>query len=480
MNKNILIKPSTIISPLRVPNFPLEGAGGGITLPSNHLSFSLFLMLLLAFSSCKTDKQNPEKLSDDELMTLVQKQTFKYFWDFAEPNSGLARERYHPNGDYPTNDSHIVTSGGTGFGIMAILVGIERGFITREQGVEHLNKIVQFLKKADRFHGAWSHWINGNTGKVKPFSKKDDGGDLVETAFLVQGMLCARQYLRSGNEEEKQLAKSFDTLWKEVNWNWYTQGRDSLYWHWSPNYGWDMNFAMRGYNEVLITYILAASSPDHAIDPSVYHKCWARNGEIFATDSFYGYQRIVDHYPEDDSPVGPLFWAHYSYLGFNPKNMKDDYADYWDVNMNHSLIHHAYCVNNPKNYEGYSGDLWGMTSSYTLLDNDKIGYTSHRPDRDKGIISPTAALSSIPYTPKESLTAMRTFYEDYGDELWGPAGFYDAFSPHQDWVAERYLAIDQGPIIVMIENYRSGLLWDLFMSCEEVKNGLDKLGFKSN
>lgn len=416
-----------------------------------------------------------ETASDEQLLDSVQAQTFRYFWDFAEPNSGLARERFHPDGNYPQNDAHIVTTGGGGFGVMAILVGIERGFITRAQGMKRLAYIVSFLEEADRFHGVWPHWLNGETGEVKPFSKKDDGGDLVESSFLMQGLLCVRQYCNREDPRESDLAARIDTLWKDMDWNWYTNGTNNLYWHWSPQYDFEMNFALEGYNETLITHFLAASSPTHPTDTAVYHQCWARSGAIKADDTYYGLKRVLDHYPSDDSPVGPLFWAHYSYLGLDPRNLEDQYANYWELNQNHAMIHYKHCVENPNNFKGYGPDCWGLTSSYSPKDGE-IGYAGHRPDRDIGVISPTAALSSMPYTPEETLAAIRGFYA-YGNTLLGPAGFYDAFRPEDNWVSPRYLAIDQGPIIVMIENYRSGMLWDLFMSCEEVQRGLDRLGF---
>ena len=441
------------------------------------------LLLLIVASVVPTYAQRTNKpataktstsISDDSLMTLVQERTFQYFWDGAEPTSGLARERFHEDGVYPNDDQHIVTIGGSGFGVMALLVGIERGFITRQEGFDRLQQIVSFLEKADRFHGAWPHWLNGETGKVKPFSQKDDGGDLVETAFLVQGLLCVRQYFAEGNAEERQLAQQVDQLWKEVEWNWYTKGGENvLYWHWSPNYVWEMNFPVGGYNECLIMYVLAAASPTHTIAPEVYHQGWARNGGIRSDSAYYGYDLVVDYYEHDDAPVGPLFWAHYSYLGLDPRGLSDQYGDYGKLTRNQALIHLAYCIENPKNYAGYGQDCWGLTSSYSLK-----GYAGHRPGNDLGVISPTAALSSIPYTPEASLRAMRHFYTDLGEYLWGNYGFYDAFSETQGYYPPRYLAIDQGPIVVMIENYRSGLLWKLFMSCPEVQQGLRKLGFK--
>ena len=315
----------------------------------------IILMLGMVLVQCGTKKQKQDektKLSEEELMTRVQKQTFNYFWDGAEPESGMARERIHMDGVYPQNDQDIVTSGGSGFGLMAILVGIERGFISREEAVNRYQKIVDFLEKADRFHGAWPHWMNGKTGKVKPFSKKDDGGDLVETAFLMQGLLTIAEYFRDGNEEEKQLVSDINELWREVEWDWYTRGgKDVLYWHWSPNYGWEMDFPVAGYNECLIMYVLAASSPTHSIEPEVYEEGWARGGAITDDTVYYDLPTILDHYAHNDDPVGPLFWAHYSYLGLDPKGLTDQYGDYWKLNQNHALINYRYAVDNPQGYE---------------------------------------------------------------------------------------------------------------------------------
>ncbi len=412
------------------------------------------------------------QLTDTELLDRVQRQTFEYFWDGAEPISGLARERIHLDNIYPAHDKDIITIGGSGFGLMAILVGVERNFITREQALERLERAVEFLENADRFHGAWPHWLMPS-GSVTPFSAKDNGGDLVETAFLVQGLLTVKEYFKEGSEREKQLADKIQRLWEAVEWDWYTKnGENVLYWHWSPNYAWDMNFPVGGYNEALIMYVLAAASPTHPVTKAVYEKGWARNGGITNDTEFYGLRTELDHYEHDNSPVGPLFWAHYSYLGLNPKGLSDQYADYWKLNTAHALIHYRYCVDNPNNFEGYGEDCWGLTSSYSVK-----GYSAHRPDEDLGVISPTAALSSMPYTPDQSMRFLRYMYEEQ-DSLIGKYGPYDAFSLEENWYLPRYLAIDQGPIPVMIENHRSGLFWNLFMKNEEVRAGLDKLGFQ--
>lgn len=403
------------------------------------------------------------EISDDALLTKVQEQTFKYFWDFAHPVSGLARER--------NTSGETVTSGGSGFGLMAILVGIERGFITKEAGIDRLEKIVSFLlDDADKFHGAWSHWLNGTSGTVIPFSANDDGGDLVETAFMVQGLLTVRQYLDATDPQQSAIIDNINTLWEGVEWDWYTQdGQDVLYWHWSPNFGWEKNHQITGWNESLIVYVLAASSPTHAIESEVYTEGWSRNGNMVNgnNSSYYGYQLDLR-----TDRGGPLFFAHYSFLGLDPRNLSDQFADYWDQNVNHSLINRGYCTANPRGFVGYSSYSWGLTAS----DNHQ-GYSAHSPDNDLGVITPTAALSSMPYTPEESLAALHHFYYILGDRLWGEYGFYDAFNITEGWTASSYLAIDQGPIVVMIENYRTGLLWDLFMSAPEVQQGLEKLGF---
>jgi hypothetical protein len=440
------------------------------------------LLIIVTGSGCYTSNRQVKvkavvdtTISADSVFNLVEQHTFQYFWDGAEPNSGMARERYHVDGDYPEHDINVVTSGGSGFGVMAILVGIERGYITRQQGFERLSHIVQFLKKADRFHGAWPHWMYGETGKVKPFGQKDNGGDLVETAFMVQGLLCVRQYFADGNKQERALARQINQLWEEVEWSWFRNGKNVLYWHWSPTYQWEMNFAVTGYNECLIMYILAASSPTYSIPAEVYHEGWARSGKIRDSITAYGYTLTLSHNFARQYG-GPLFWAHYSFLGLDPHGLKDRYADYWEHNTNQTLINHAWCIQNPKHYKGYGPDNWGLTASYSVK-----GYAAHAPgqETDLGVISPTAAISSMPYTPEYSKQAMMHWYKDFDGKLFGEYGFYDAFSETDQWFPQRYLAIDQGPAVVMMENYHSRLLWKLFMSCPEISTGLKKLGFES-
>jgi len=407
------------------------------------------------------DSDKFARISDDDLLTLIQKQTFKYFWDFAHPNSGMARER-NTSGD-------IVTTGGTGFGIMSIVTAVNRNFISRVEGKARIQKILTFLKSADRFHGVFPHWMNGNTGKVQAFSTKDNGADLVETAFLMEGLLVARQYFNSNQADEIKLRSDVNLLFNAVEWDWFRKnGENRLYWHWSSNFNWEMNLPVRGWNEALMVYVLAASSTTHTIPKSVYDTGWAANGGMKNGNTYYGVQL-----PLGPAIGGPLFFEHYSFMALNPISLSDAYANYESQAKAHTKINYNYCVADPLKY-GYSKDCWGLTAS-----DINGGYTASSPDNDRGFIAPTAAVASLPFAPEESMQAIRFFYYKLGDKLWGEYGFKDAFSLHDPWFAQSYLAIDQGPQIVMIENYRTGLIWDLFMSCPEVKSGLIKLGFQS-
>jgi len=402
-------------------------------------------------------------ISDNALLDLVQQQTFKYFWDFAHPVSGLARER-NTSGD-------VVTSGGSGFGIMTIPVGINRGFITRVQGLNRMQTIVAFLNNtAVKVKGAFPHWLNGSTGAIVPFSTNDNGADLVETSYLMMGLLTARQYFNGADAAETTLRSDINTLYNNVEWDWFRNGgQNVLYWHYSPDRGWVMNMQIKGWNECLITYVLAAASTTHGISPAVYTSGWASGGGFLNGASYYGYTL-----PLGPAQGGPLFFSHYSFMGINPNGLSDAFANYATQTRNHSLINYKYCVANPRGWFGYSDSCWGLTAS-----DIAGGYTASSPTNDVSVIAPTAAISSMPYTPVESMQALKFFYYVLGDKIWKEYGFVDAFSLKDLWFANSFLAIDQGPMIVMIENHRTGLLWSLFTSCPEVKAGMLSLGFSA-
>ena len=429
-----------------------------------------------------------KNLSDSDLLEVVERQTFRFFWHDAHPVSGLALERSNtvfaehywdyineawgePNFSKTKFGPDAGAIGGTGFGIMSTIVAVDRKWIGRDTAVRRLIKVADFLINADCFHGIYPHFMNGRTGKTIKFDRLDDGADLVETSYLLMGFLCAKEYFKSNDPREVYLRKRIDQMWGAANWNWHTKGENKLYWHWSPNNGFDMNFPIWGWNECLITYIMAASSPGHPISKDVYNGSWAGSGGFKNGKTYYGYELPLGNYDKG----GPLFFEQYTFQGIDPNGLKDSLGiDYFEQVKNHTLINRAYCIENPKKFKGYAENCWGLTAG----DSYK-GYVAHCPEVDLGVIQPTAAISSMPYTPRESMNALRHFYYDLGDKIWSQYGFVDGFSIHHNWYAKSHLAIDQGPIIVMIENYRTGLIWKLFMNIPDIQNGLKKLGFTS-
>lgn len=401
--------------------------------------------------------------TDDELLDMVQQYTFRYFWEGAHQASGMALER-------SDGSNQTVASGGTGMGLMAMIVAYEREYRPGEEIKDRILTILSFLENCDRYHGAWSHWYNANTGTTQPFSTYDDGGDLVETSYVAQALIALKNYFSGTDAKSLIIREKADLLWQGIDWDWYRQnGQNVLYWHWSPNYNFNINMKVTGWSECLVTYIMAASSPSHGIPKEVYTQGWANNGNMVNSRTYYNYEISL-------SPNwgGPLFWLHYSHLGIRPFGLKDQYADYWKEHVNTVKIHHAYAVENPIGWENYSDKCWGLTAS-----DDPYGYAAHQPVyNDNGTISPTAALSSIPYAPNEVIKALKYFYRERGKELFGIYGFYDAFNDELNWVKKAYLAIDQGPVIVMFENYRTDLLWNIVMNDPDVQSGLVKLGFQ--
>jgi exo beta-1,2-glucooligosaccharide sophorohydrolase (non-reducing end) len=422
-------------------------------------------------------------LSDDELLTMLQEACFRYYWEGSDPDSGGTRENI-------PGDNRIVATGATGFGVMALIVGVDRGFITRQQGLERLTKLVDFLEKAPRYHGAWSHFMNGYTIRSVPlFGMFDDGGDLVETSFLMEGLLAARQYFNGPSDAEKNVYTRISHLWETVEWDWYrrAQQSDALLWHWSPQWSWYIDHRLTGFNEVMITYLLAIASTTHGVPADLYYTGWAGQSKA-ATQYRAGWSGTSegDRYHNGNTYYGikldvgvgtggPLFFTQYSFMGFDPRGIHDQYTDYFDNNRNIALIDLAYCVENPGHFAGYGPNDWGLTAS-----DDNLGYLAHAPNtgNDDGTITPTGALASFPYTPTESMAALKHFYRDLGDQLWGVYGPRDAFNLSRNWVSPVYMGLDQAPIVVMVENYRSGLVWKMFMSNPEITPALDRIGFK--
>ncbi len=434
-----------------------------------------------ASSPSKVVSASTREFSDDELLTMLQEACFHYYWEGADPHSGMARENI-------PGDDRIVATGASGMAIASLVVGVNRGFITREQGVERLTKIVNFLEHAQRYHGAWSHYMNGGTGKTMAvFGVFDNGGDLVETSFLVEGLLAARQYFHGPSDAEHSLYQRITQLWETVEWDWYRGAKpgDFIYWHWSAEWGWQIQHPLIGFNEVMITYLLAMSSPTHAVPADMYYSGWASQSPS-ALSYRAGWSGSVDgdHYGNGHTYYGikldvgvgtggPLFFTDYSYFAFDPHSLHDKFtASYFENNRNIALINRAYCIKNPKHFAGYGPDAWGLTAS-----DGPWGYVPHAPDdnSDRGTLTPTGALSSFPYTPEASMAALKHYYRDLGGQLWDIYGPRDAYNPGQDWISVIYMGLNQAPIVVMTENYRTGLVWKNFMANPEIGTMLQKL-----
>jgi hypothetical protein len=419
-------------------------------------------------------------LDDDALLNIVQEGCYRYYWDAANTDSGLAIEIL-------PGDPNLVAIGASGFGIMGQLVATERGFITRDESVERMLKIVRFLRKADRFHGAWPHFLDGRTGRVNPyFGKYDNGGDLVETAFLVQGLLAARQYFDRESESEREIRATITELWRGVEWDWYRKSPDSdvLYWHWSPDHAWHISHPLIGWNETMIVYLLAIASPTHSVPASLYHSGWAGQSDL-AVQYRRTWSRTTqgDHFVNGNEYYGikldvgsgngsDLFFTQFSFLGFDPREKRDRYTNYFRNNRNVALINRAYCIENPRKFTGYGANCWGLSAGVNS------GGGRPLPRDDNGTICCSAALGVFPYTPVESMSALQHFYRDLGAKVWGPYGFHDGFNQTQNWFEEVYMGLNQAQIVVGIENFRTGLIWKLFMANEEIEPALEKIGFR--
>ncbi|MBL3552962.1 glucoamylase family protein [Rhodovulum sulfidophilum] len=401
-------------------------------------------------------------LDDAALRDRIAQATAGYFLDWSHPVSGMARERSAGAFGYDIEDT--VCTGGTGFGLLAQIVAAERGWRPRREILDRVARLVGFLETADRFDGVFPHFLHGATGRVLPFMAGDDGGDLVETAFLMTGLLGAAAFFT----EAPEIGARIEALFGAVNWAAHLRADGAVMWHRHPERPWPGNaLPIRGWNEAMPVFVLGAGSETFPLPPASYHDSWAKTPSFLNGRSYGG--TVLPLGPDWG---GPLFLSQYPFLGIDPRGLRDAYADYGLQARAHALVNRAHCLANPKGHAGYGPDCWGLTAS-----DDPKGYAAHSPTHDTGVITPTAALSSFPYAPAETMPVLRHLHDDLGDRIWGEAGFVDAFCPNGDWVAESRLAIDQGPIVVGLENHRSGLIWRLVSNRPEIRRGLLRLGF---
>jgi hypothetical protein len=429
------------------------------------LAAATCICLFISCSFSFADDRPTTAPASGALLDEVQRAGFRFFYDDANPVSGLCRE-------YSDQRPELCATGANGMGFFNIVVGASRGFVTRDQAARRMQKCLHFLaERVDRFHGVFPHWFNGNTGKTIPFSKLDDGGDLVETGFLAEGLLEAREYFTGDDAVETDVRTLADRLWRDIDWSWHVKDDGAsayLLWHWSPNYGFGKNHHVTGFNECQIVYLLALASPTHPIPVKCYWTGWMGHDYATTRDDF------GVHVELGRGLQMPMFFTHYSYLGFDPHALSIGGKTYFDQFRDLCRIQVAYAKSESAVYKGY-GPLWGLTAC-----KGPDGYKAFAPGRDNGTIAPTAALSSMPYDPEDSLSCLNELELHYREKLWGPFGFRDSFNLSRDWVAIDYLGIDVGPIAPMIENYRTGLCWKTFMKAPEVAVALRRIADSRN
>ncbi|MCL2649690.1 MAG: hypothetical protein FWD60_01535 [Candidatus Azobacteroides sp.] len=412
--------------------------------------------------SVYTSEYTPEAMR--KILDKQARDYFDLFWsgECSHPNSKMARigtERAQGT----------VALAGSAYAVLSIPVAVERAWISKEEGIERLLHICRFLNTAERFHGAWSHWMDGVTGKALPFNgNQQNSGDLVETSFMMMSLLTCGEYFNGNTTSEKEIKNLIDSFWNTIEWNFYTNKEKVLYWSWDR----DLGFAplkIQGPNEALPAYILALAAPaKNAITQDVYRSGWkGGNGYYNKGRTTYGYLFELGR----ESKGGPLFTSQHPFLWFNPFLMEDEYIDYWKFCINHAMINHHYCLYEaPKAYK-YDENNWGLSACYGTPEK---GYVGRSPSKDDGIICTTAAAGSIVFTPFYALQAMK--YMKSQSNLNGKYGLIDSYSPSENWNETRYLSISIFPVISMIENYKSGLIWKLAMQNEYIKKGLQLAG----
>jgi hypothetical protein len=301
---------------------------------------------------------------------------------------------------------------------------------------------------------------------------------------MIQALLTARQYFNRDTPAEREIRETATQFWREVEWDWFRKEptSDFLYWHWSPDHGFHINHPFVGWNESLIVYLLAIASPTHPVPASMWHTGWAGQSDL-AVRYRQGWGRTTqgDHFRNGNTyyglkldvgvgPGGDLFFTQFSFLGFDPRGKRDAYTNYFSNNRTLALINRAYCVANPRHFAGYGPDTWGLSA----------GINGGRPPArdDSGTLCVSAALGVMPYTPAESMAALKHYYRDLGAKVWGIYGFHDGFNPSQNWYEEVWMGLNQAQITAGIENYRTGLLWKNFMANPEIQPALDAIGFK--
>lgn len=445
---------------------------------SNMKILSLLAGLFVLYTSCSPAKKDAIAYNKDEL----KKRTFLYFWETTDTVLCQVLDRY------PTKTFSSIAA--TGFGLSTYITGIENGYITREQGALRVAKTLDVLwnlpqgpgeKEISGYKGFYYHFLT--LDKAHRFKQVELSS--IDTGLLMAGILSCMTYFDHDNEVEAKIRKISDAIFRRVEWDWMMKDNGVMSMGWHPEKGFiDSEWA--GYNEAMVLLIMAMGSPTHPIADDAWTK-WCQSYE---TDTFYGYKNIQ---------FDPLFGHQYSHIWIDFRGIRDSVMqnldmDYFENSRRATLSNRAYCIANPGKWKGYSSDCWGLTAcdgpgNRTEMEGGiERKYFDYRARGacsiqivDDGTIAPTAAGGSYPFTPAESEACLEYMWNTYYPDLIGEFGFKDAFNltgKAGPWFDIDYLGIDQGPIILQMENHDSGLIWNIMKKNPYIRKGLERAGFK--
>lgn len=458
----------------------------------------LILSATLALGACNgggkiAEPPYPPPSTTDPFLDTVQTRTFQWFWDVTNAQTGLTPDRW------PSLTFSSV--GAVGFGLSSYIVGAERGYISRAQAAERTLNTLRYFWQLPQ--GASPTGVAGHMGFFYHFLDLNTGLryqqvelSSIDTGLLLMGAIACQQYFDRQDPTEIAIRAFTDSLYRRADWQWFVNTPPVVSMGWQPESGYN-SYNWIGYDEAMFLYVLALGSPTHPIDAAA----WDRWTAGYRWDTYYGQSHV--NFP-------PLFGHQYSHVWIDFRGIKDAYMrgrgiDYFENSRRATLSQRAYAIANPNGWLGYDGDVWGLSAAdgpkdTTLVWNGKerrfFTYAARGAAatevRDDGTITPTAVGGSVAFAPEITIPALKAMRSRYGEDLFGKYGFVDAFNPTYrfggplpagrivpgvGWFDTDYLGIDQGPILLMIENYRTGLLWKLTRQSPYVRRGLERAGF---
>ena len=404
-------------------------------------------------------------LDDSTFLDLLQRSAINFFWQEANSSTGLIRDSSAPH--VPSSTASV------GFGITALCIGIDRGWLPRENVRQRILTTYRTLWKTPQgreaqgrcgYKGLYYHFLNMSTATREWNSELSD----IDTALLFAGILYGKEYFDGEHPDEVEIRALADSIYYRADWEWMRNYQPGLTLEWTPERGF-ANGWWAGYNEMMIMYILGLGSPTHPL-PEITWKNWC-SGYVWKAQ--YGYEYVN---------FAPLFGHQFSHCWIDFRGIQDDYMrkkgiDYFENSRRATYAAQAYCIDNPKKWKGYGEFVWGITPS-----DGPNGYAARGAppaENEDGTISPTAVGASIAFAPEICLPTLKYWYDTYRSLLWGAYGFRDAFNLQKNWWSSFVIGIDQGPIVIMIENYRSGKVWRTFMKNTDVRRGLHRAGFRA-